>query len=102
MTLPNATPDEPADRALIERWQAGDERAATLLVERHAPSIARFVASLGEKDEVEDVVQEAFIKAFASLDGFRGDSSLKTWLCTIARNLVRDRARSGFKGALFY
>jgi len=94
MTLPNATPDEPADRALIERWQAGDERAATLLVERHAPSIARFVASLGEKDEVEDVVQEAFIKAFASLDGFRGDSSLKTWLCTIARNLVRDRARS--------
>ena len=94
MTLPNATPDGPADRALIERWQAGDERAATLLVERHAPVLARFVASLGVSDEVEDVVQETFLKAFASLDGFRGESSLRTWLCTIARNLVRDRARS--------
>ena len=94
MTQPQGTPDEPADRALIERWQAGDERAARLLVERHTPSLARFVASLGVSDEVEDVVQEAFIKAFASLEGFRGESSLRTWLCTIARNLVRDRVRS--------
>lgn len=94
MTLPNATPDGPADRALIARWQAGDERAATLLVERHAPSLARFVASLGVSDDVEDVVQEALIKAFASLEGFRGESSLRTWLCTIARNLVRDRGRT--------
>jgi RNA polymerase sigma-70 factor (ECF subfamily) len=94
MTQPQGTPEEPADRALIERWQAGDERAATLLVERHAPSLARFVASLGVTEDVEDLVQDAFIKGFASLEGFRGESSLRTWLCTIARNLVRDRART--------
>ena len=45
----------PDDAALIERWRSGDERAATTLVERHAQAIARFVASLGERDKVEEV-----------------------------------------------
>lgn len=94
MTSANAAPDQPADGALISRWKTGDERAATQLVERHAPSVARYIASLGVREDVEDVVQDCFIRAFASLESFRGDSSLRTWLCTIARNLVRDRARS--------
>ena len=94
MTSATAAPDEPADGALIVRWKTGDERAATLLVERHAPAVARYIASLGVQEDVEDVVQDCFIRAFASLESFRGDSSLRTWLCTIARNLVRDRARS--------
>lgn len=64
-----------------------------MLVRRYAPSLARFVASLGERQEVEEVVQDAFVRAFASLDGFRGESSLRSWLFAIARNLVRDRAR---------
>jgi RNA polymerase sigma-70 factor (ECF subfamily) len=98
MTEPSPTADEPTDGALIARWRSGDERAATLLVERHATPLARFVAGLGERQEVEEVVQDTFVRAFASLDGFRGDSSLRTWLFTIARNLVRDRARSR-KGA---
>lgn len=86
--------DEPGDAVLLARWRGGDERAATLLVLRYSPSVARFVASLGERREVEEVVQDTFVRAFASLDGFRGDSSLRTWLFTIARNLVRDRVRS--------
>jgi RNA polymerase sigma-70 factor (ECF subfamily) len=89
-----ATASEPTDDALIARWRSGEERAATLLVERHAAAVARYVSSLGERDEVEEVVQDTFVRAFGSLDGFRGDSSLRTWLCTIARNLVRDRMRS--------
>jgi len=93
MTEPRPTADEPTDGALIARWRSGDERAATLLVERHATPLARFVAGLGERREVEEVVQDTFVRAFASLDGFRGESSLRTWLFTIARNLVRDRAR---------
>jgi len=97
MTEPRLTADEPEDDALIARWRSGDERAATLLVERHATAVARFVAALGERREVEEVVQDTFVRAFASLDGFRGESSLRTWLFTIARNLVRDRAR-GRKG----
>jgi RNA polymerase sigma-70 factor (ECF subfamily) len=98
--MPDATyaaPD-PGDTELIARWRAGDERAATLLVQRHAAAVARFVASLGERYEIEEVVQDTFVRAFNSLDGFRSESSFKTWLFTIARNLVRDRVRSR-KGA---
>src|SRR4051812_47694942 len=83
----------PDDAALIARWRGGDERAATALVERHAQGIARFVASLGERDELEEIVQDAFVRAFGSLDSFRGESSFRTWMLTIARNLVRDRQR---------
>lgn len=87
------TGDAPDDAALIARWRKGDERAATDLVERHALPLARFVASLGAQEEVEELVQDTFVRAFASLDGFRGQSTLRTWLFTIARNLMRDRFR---------
>lgn len=82
------------DRALIARWMAGDQRAATQLVDRHAQALTRFVASLGERDEVDEIVQDTFVRAFSSLDRFRGESSLRTWLLSIARNLFRDRLRS--------
>jgi RNA polymerase sigma-70 factor, ECF subfamily len=83
----------PDDAALIARWRSGDERAATALVGRHAQAIARFVASLGERDEVEEVVQDTFVRAFGSLHSFRGESTFRTWLLTIARNLLQDRRR---------
>ena len=86
--------DERTDLDLIARWKAGEQRAATLLVERHAVAVARFVASIGARDDVEEVVQDTFVRAFASIDGFRGDSSLRTWLFTIARRLLLDRRRS--------
>jgi RNA polymerase sigma-70 factor (ECF subfamily) len=94
MTEPTTWDGEPSDTALIARWRGGDERAATILVERHAPAVARFVASMGERGELEEVVQDTFVRAFASLDRFRQESSLRTWLISIARNLCRDRARS--------
>ena len=87
-------PSAPDDEALIARWKAGDERAATALVERHARPVARFIASLGVTGEVEELVQDTFVRAFGSLDRFGGRSSLRTWLFTIARNLVRDRVRA--------
>ena len=86
--------DEETDLELITRWKAGDQRAATLLVERNAEAVGRFVASLGAKGDVQEVVQDTFVRAFASLDSFRGDSSLRTWLFTIARRLLLDRRRS--------
>jgi RNA polymerase sigma-70 factor (ECF subfamily) len=94
MTDVALTTDERTDLDLIARWKAGEQRAATLLVERHADALARFVASIGERNEVEEVVQDTFVRAFASLDGFRGDSALRTWLFTIARRLVLDRRRA--------
>jgi RNA polymerase sigma-70 factor (ECF subfamily) len=91
--LPSDAADGDEDAALLARWRGGDERAATLLVERHAGAVARYVASLGARDEAEEIVQDTFVRAFASLERFRRESSLRTWLLTIARNLVVDRAR---------
>ena len=86
--------DDSLDSSLIQRWKEGDERAATALVERHAAALARYVGSLGERDAADEVVQDTFVRAFASLEQFRGDSSLRTWLFTIARRLVVDRRRA--------
>jgi RNA polymerase sigma-70 factor (ECF subfamily) len=93
MTFP-VRADEPTDLDLIARWKGGDQRAATQLVERHAVAVARFVASLGARVDVDDVVQEAFARAFGSLDSFRGESAFRTWLFTITRRLVLDRRRA--------
>src|SRR5438876_11914980 len=86
--------DDQRDLDLIARWKAGDERAATELVERHASALARFAVSSGERNEVDELVQDTFVRAFNSLDGFRGDSSFRTWLFTIQRRLLLDRRRS--------
>jgi len=86
--------DDSLDSTLIQRWKEGDERAATALVERHASALARYIGSLGERDSAEEVVQDTFVRAFSSLETFRGDSSLRTWLFTIARRLVVDRRRA--------
>jgi len=48
---------EDTDRELIERWKAGDSRAATALVGRHADALARFAVSTGERSEIEELVQ---------------------------------------------
>jgi RNA polymerase sigma-70 factor (ECF subfamily) len=84
----------PSDQALVASWRGGDERAATVLVERHAGALSRYITSLGERESVEEVVQDTFVRAFSSLDSFRGESSLRTWLFTIARRLVVDRRRA--------
>jgi len=86
--------DDSTDLELIARWRAGDERAATSLVARHAPALARFAVSLGQRSEVEEVVQDTFVRAFGSIESFRADSSLRTWLFTIERRLILDRRRA--------
>jgi RNA polymerase sigma-70 factor (ECF subfamily) len=85
---------EDTDRELIERWKAGDSRAATALVSRHADALARFAVSTGERSEIEELVQDTFVRAFSSIDSFRGESSLRTWLFTIERRLILDRRRA--------
>ena len=97
---PSRGQDDAEDRALVARWLGGDERAATLLVERHASALGRFAGSLmggrgqGSCHEVDDLVQDTFVRAFQSLADFRGESSLRTWLFTIERRLLVDRRRS--------
>jgi RNA polymerase sigma-70 factor (ECF subfamily) len=86
--------DSAVDLELIERWKGGDERAAAEIVKRHAQALARFAASSGERAEIDEIVQDTFVRAFNSLDSFRADSSLRTWLFTILRRLVLDRKRA--------
>ncbi|HUQ48741.1 MAG TPA: RNA polymerase sigma factor [Gemmatimonadaceae bacterium] len=92
--MTSSTQGDESDRELIARWRAGDSRAASSLVSRHADALARFAMSSGERDEIEELVQDTFVRAFGSLDAFRGESSLRTWLFTIERRLMLDRRRS--------
>lgn len=85
---------EPSDAELIRQWKAGDGGAATRLVDRHAAAVARFVAGAGERQEIEEVVQDTFVRAFGAIDSFRGESAFRTWLFTIARRLLLDRRRA--------
>ena len=87
--------EDAADQDLLARWRRGDQRAATALVARHAPSLARYAASQGAGERAEELVQDTFVRAFGALEGFRGASSLRTWLFTILRRLVVDARRAG-------
>ena len=86
--------DEPTDAALAAAWQAGSEQAATDLVRRHASALARFLSGAGAgPSEVDDLAQEAFFKAFRGLDGWRKESSFRSWLFSIGSNLLKDAYR---------
>ena len=86
--------DRAVDTALIGRWKAGDQTAATAIVERHATALTRFAASSGERERVDELVQDTFVRAFNSIDTFRADSAFRTWLFTILKRLILDRRRA--------
>ena len=91
------TTDE--DQRLIDAARAGRRSAFDELVRRHARPAARLAGRLvGNREDAEDVVQEAFARAFQHLDGFRGGSSFRTWLLRItvhqSQDLLRRRSRS--------
>ncbi len=82
------------DEELVASYRAGEERAAEELVKRLANPLGRFLYSAGaDPAEVDDLVQESFFKAFRALEGWRGESSFKTWLFRIGTNLARDAHR---------
>src|SRR2546430_9053628 len=77
----------PTDAALIAAWHGGDEPAAAELVRRHARALARFLAGAGAlAADMDDLVQETFIRAFRALGRFRGQCQFRTWLMTIGGN----------------
>jgi RNA polymerase sigma-70 factor (ECF subfamily) len=81
------------DASLIARWQEGDEEAATELMRRHARPVARYLAAAGAGDDVDDLLQEAFFRAFRHIARFRGGSSFRTWVMAIAGNALTDLRR---------
>ena len=89
------------DREDIQRAREGDRKAFRRLVEKYQQRVARsVVAMLGPSSEVDDVVQDTFIKCYQSLDKFRGDASFATYVNKIAVNKSLDvlRRRKRFRG----
>lgn len=83
--------DREADQALVERVQAGDKQAFGLLVAKYQRKLMRLVSRLvRDPAEAEDVAQEAFIKAYRALPGFRGESAFYTWLYRIGVNTAKN------------
>ena len=79
------------DQQLVQRAQRGDLRAFDLLVLKYQGRIAALVSRyVSDAGEVEDVTQEAFIKAYRALGKFRGDSAFYTWLYRIAANAAKN------------
>ncbi len=82
------------DEVLVEAFQAGDLAAFDLLVLRWQRRIQGTIYRiLGSEEEARDLSQEAFLKAFRGLKGFKGESRFSSWLYQIAINLCRDRMR---------
>lgn len=95
MTI-SADDDETPDADLVGRVRAGDTDAYAVLVRRHAPMAMRTAVLLGAGGDAEDVVQEALVKAYRSLDRFRTDRPFRPWLLRIVAN----EARNAHRGAV--
>lgn len=85
------TTEREIDQQLVDRVQQGDKKAFELLVAKYQRKLMRLVSRLvRDPAEAEDVVQEAFIKAYRALSQFRGDSAFYTWLYRIGINTAKN------------
>ena len=82
------------DDRIYERARSGDKSAVNELFEAYADTAARMAMQMtGACQDLEDIVQEALLRAFRSIGNFRWDSSFQTWLYRITANVCRDFAR---------
>ncbi len=82
------------DRQLVERFKAGDEEAFDSLVDRHSTRAYQIAYSvLGNREDAEEVAQDAFIRMHRALPNFRGESEFTTWMYRIVTNLARNKYR---------
>lgn len=83
--------DREIDQQLVERAQRGDKKAFELLVSKYQRKLGRLLSRfIRDPAEVEDVAQEAFIKAYRALPSFRGESAFYTWLYRIGINTAKN------------
>ena len=79
------------DQQLVRKVQAGDKRAFDMLVLKYQHKILGLISRyVQDSHEVQDVAQEAFIKAYRALPRFRGDAAFYTWLYRIAINTAKN------------
>lgn len=82
------------EQRLVERLRKRDEAAFNELVRLYQTRVFRLVfRMLGDREEAEDLAQEIFITVFKSIDGFRGDAKLSTWLYRVATNHTKNRIK---------
>lgn len=85
------TTEREIDQRIVQRIQSGDQKAFALLVSKYQRKLMRLVSRfVRDSAEAEDVVQEAFIKAYRALPQFRGDSAFYTWLYRIGINTAKN------------
>ena len=78
---------------IIEKIKGGESLLYDRLVHEHSPKIMSVIRGVvGNNEDAEEIAQDVFVKAFFSLDKFRGDSSFATWLFRIAYNMEIGRA----------
>jgi RNA polymerase sigma-70 factor (ECF subfamily) len=83
---------EITDKELIEAVKTGDTEAFDQLIERHAGKLYQAAYGLlSNREDAEEVVQDAFVRAYKAIDGFRGDASFETWIYRIVVNLSRNK-----------
>lgn len=83
------------DQKLVVRVQKGDKTAFDLLARKYQHKIAKLISRyVRDRREVEDVTQEALIKAYRAIGGFRGESAFYTWLYRIAVNTAKNYLES--------
>ena len=94
------TSDPDGDQRLVRLAQQGESEAFSLLVAKYRGRIVRLVSRVTTNpSDVDDVVQETFIKAFRALPNFRGDATFSTWLYRIAVNVAKTHWRDGNRDA---
>src|SRR5574342_52050 len=85
----------PSDEEIVRRFLGGETAAFDHLVLKYRKEIYRIAYRItGNHGEADDLAQETFCRAYEGLRGFRGEASLKTWLCRIVSNLSLNEARS--------
>jgi RNA polymerase sigma factor (sigma-70 family) len=91
---PHDPDPEPTDAGLLARVRGGERDAFAALVRRHAGVARRTAVLLGAGEEADDVVQEAFVKAYRALGGFREGADFRPWLLRIVANETRNSQRA--------
>ncbi len=82
--------EDASDEQLVARAQAGDDRAFDLLVRKYQHKVVTLTARYVSPADAQDVAQEAFIKAYRALKGFKGNSAFYTWLYRISINTAKN------------
>jgi RNA polymerase sigma factor (sigma-70 family) len=90
------------DGELVRRALAGDDPSFAALCERHRARLWRIVASLAQGPDVEELAQEAMIRAYSALGTYLGEAPFEAWLCRIALNVARDYQRSAWRRVLLF